>query len=129
MNDRKVFTGLAKMTALQRAEDIGAKKIRDFLKSKGAAAVSLRFGSRRRRRRFTHRRQEGDEGEAAERRLSSKYPLSAHKVLRKRGEFNQMGPTRAGGQSLTKGRPVTRSTGRLPHDRESTLLPGQSPKT
>ena len=36
MNDRKVFTGLAKMTALQRAEDIGAKKIRDFLKSKGA---------------------------------------------------------------------------------------------
>ena len=28
-------------TALQRAEDIGAKKIRDFLKSKGAAAVSL----------------------------------------------------------------------------------------
>ena len=41
MNDRKVFTGLAKMTALQRAEDIGAKKIRDFLKSKGAAAVSL----------------------------------------------------------------------------------------
>ena len=49
MNDRKVFTGLAKMTALQRAEDIGAKQIRDFLKSKGAAAVSLRFGSRRRR--------------------------------------------------------------------------------
>ena len=43
MNDRKVFTGLAKMTALQRAEDIGAKKIRDFLKSKGAAAASLRF--------------------------------------------------------------------------------------
>ena len=36
MNDRKVFTGLAKMTALQRAEDIGAKQIRDFLKSKGA---------------------------------------------------------------------------------------------
>ena len=69
MNDRKVFTGLAKMTALQRAEDIGAKKIRDFLKSKGAAAASLRFGSRRRRRCFTHRRQEGDEGEAAERRL------------------------------------------------------------
>ena len=74
MNDRKVFTGLAKMTALQRAEDIGAKQIRDFRKSKGAAAVSLRFGSRRRRRCFTHRRQEGDEGEAAERRLSSKYP-------------------------------------------------------
>ena len=44
MNDRKVFTGLAKMTALQRAEDIGAKKIRDFLKSKGAAAVSLFSG-------------------------------------------------------------------------------------
>ena len=43
MNDRKVFTGLAKMTALQRAEDIGAKKIRDFLKSKGAAAVSSSF--------------------------------------------------------------------------------------
>ena len=40
-----------------------------------------------------------------------------------------MGPTRAGGQSLTKGRPVTRSTGRLPHDRESTELPGQSPNT
>ena len=43
MNDRKVFTGLAKMTALQRAEDIGAKKIRDFLKSKGAAAASSFF--------------------------------------------------------------------------------------
>ena len=43
MNDRKVFTGLAKMTALQRAEDIGAKKIRDFLKSKGACAVSSSF--------------------------------------------------------------------------------------
>ena len=41
MNDRKVFTGLAKMTALQRAEDIGAKKIRDFLKSKGAAAATI----------------------------------------------------------------------------------------
>ena len=36
MSDRKVFAGLAKMTALERAEDIGAKKIRDFLKSKGA---------------------------------------------------------------------------------------------
>ena len=46
MNDRKVFTGLAKMTALQRAEDIGAKKIRDFLKSKGAAAVSSSFRGR-----------------------------------------------------------------------------------
>ena len=42
MNDRTVFTGLAKMTALQRAEDIGAKKIRDFL-SKGVR-VSLSFG-------------------------------------------------------------------------------------
>ena len=41
MNDRKVFTGLAKMTALQRAEDIGAKKIRDFLKSKGACAPAV----------------------------------------------------------------------------------------
>ena len=40
-----------------------------------------------------------------------------------------MGPTRAGGQSRTSGRPVTRSTGRLPQDRESTELPGQSPKT
>ena len=46
MNDRKVFTGLAKMTALQRAEDIGAKKIRDFLKSKGACAVSSSFRGR-----------------------------------------------------------------------------------
>ena len=46
MNDRKVFTGLAKMTALQRAEDIGAKKIRDFLKSKGASAVSSSFRRR-----------------------------------------------------------------------------------
>ena len=127
MNDRKVFTGLAKMTALQRAEDIGAKKIRDFLKSKGAYPVS----SSSRGRCFTRRRQEGDEGEAAERRLTHQVvsTLYAHKVLRKRGEFNQMGPTRAGGQSLTKGRPVTRSTGRLPHDRESTELPGQSPST
>ena len=118
MNDRKVFTGLAKMTALQRAEDIGAKKIRDFLKSKGAAAVSLRFGSRRRRRRFTHRRQEGDEGEAAERRLSSKYPLSAHKVLRKRGEFNQMGPTRAGGCLLY--------TSPSPRDVEESRMPSSA---
>ena len=47
MNDRKVFTGLAKMTALQRAEDIGAKKIRDFLKSKGACAVSSSFRGHR----------------------------------------------------------------------------------
>jgi hypothetical protein len=34
------------MTALQRAEDIGAKKIRDFLKSKGACAVSSSFRGR-----------------------------------------------------------------------------------
>ena len=84
MNDRKVFTGLAKMTALQRAEDIGAKKIRDFLKSKGAAAASLRLmnlldgveggAPHAIEATVTHRRQEGDEGEAAERRLSSKYP-------------------------------------------------------
>jgi hypothetical protein len=73
MNDRKVFTGLAKMTALQRAEDIGAKKIRDFLKSKGASAVSS-FRGRVDGVDASHRRQEGDEGEAAERRLSSKYP-------------------------------------------------------
>ena len=46
MNDRKVFTGLAKMTALQRAEDIGAKKIRDFLKSKGACTVFSSFRGR-----------------------------------------------------------------------------------
>ena len=88
MNDRKVFTGLAKMTALQRAEDIGAKQIRDFLKSKGAAAASLRFGvastaSARWRggearlkhaieATVTRRRQEGDEGEAAERRLTTR---------------------------------------------------------
>ena len=88
MNDRKVFTGLAKMTALQRAEDIGAKKIRDFLKSKGACAVSLRVASASSlwlrpldgveggashaiiEATVTHRRQEGDEGEAAERCLS-----------------------------------------------------------
>ena len=80
MNDRKVFTGLAKMTALQRAEDIGAKKIRDFLKSKGAAAASSFFrlnlldgveggASHAIEATVTHRRQEGDEGEAAERRL------------------------------------------------------------
>ena len=86
MNDRKVFTGLAKMTALQRAEDIGAKKIRDFLKSKGAAAASSSFrlnlldgveGGASHAiidATVTRRRQEGDEGEAAERRLSSKYP-------------------------------------------------------
>ena len=72
MNDRKVFTGLAKMTALQRAEDIGAKKIRDFLKSKGAYPVSSSF----RGRCFTRRRQEGDEGEAAERRLKDQVVLS-----------------------------------------------------
>ena len=148
MNDRKVFTGLAKMTALQRAEDIGAKKIRDFLKSKGACAVSLRVASASLWLRpldgveggashaiieatVTHRRQEGDEGEAAERRLTHQVvsTLYAHKVLRKRGERGQMGPTRAGGQSRTSGRPVTRSTGRLPQDLESTELPGQSPST
>ena len=131
MNDRKVFTGLAKMTALQRAEDIGAKKIRDFLKSKGASAVSSSFRGRVDGVDASHRRQEGDEGEAAERRLTHQVvsTLYAHKVLRKRGERGQMGPTRAGGQSRTSGRPVTRSTGRLPQDLESTELPGQSPRT
>ena len=84
MNDRKVFTGLAKMTALQRAEDIGAKKIRDFLKSKGAAAVSSSFrlnlldgveGGASHAiidATVTRRRQEGNEGEAAERRLTTR---------------------------------------------------------
>lgn len=36
LNDRKVFTGLAKVTALQRARDSGAKKIGAYLEAKGA---------------------------------------------------------------------------------------------
>ena len=38
LNDRKVFTGLAKVTALQRARDLGAKKIGAYLEAKGATA-------------------------------------------------------------------------------------------